>query len=85
MKSNKNQRKNNEHLKDMKSSYIFLSSDIQLVMFAIAIRAITLFQLELRAGRASGDVVQRIVSRLALIFLAPRDEKAMFSMVFAFV
>ena len=36
---------------DMKSSYIFLESDIQLVMFGVALRAITLFQLLLRTGR----------------------------------
>ena len=38
----------------MKNSYIFLATDIQLVMFAIALRAITLFQIELRAGRVNG-------------------------------
>ena len=38
-------------VQDMKSSYIFLASDIQLVMFGVGLRAITLFQLLLRAGR----------------------------------
>lgn len=38
----------------MKQSYIFLSSDVQLVMFGLAVRVITLFQMLLRAGRANG-------------------------------
>ena len=40
-----------EDLEDMKQSYIFLSSDLQLVMLALALRAITLFQMQLREGR----------------------------------
>lgn len=55
---------------DMKNSYIFLATDIQLVMFAIALRAITLFQIELRAGRVNGDVRQRVLCRLAIGLLA---------------
>lgn len=56
-------------LEDMKSSYIFLASDIQLVMFGVALRAITLFQLLLRAGH-NGDLSHRIICRVALPLVA---------------
>eukprot|EP00439_Symbiodinium_sp_Y106_P040542 s2469_g4.t6 len=58
-------------LADMKKSYIFLHSDVQLVMLALAIRVITLFQLELRAGKAiQGSRRQRFICRLALALVA---------------
>ncbi|CAE7807025.1 WBC30, partial [Symbiodinium sp. KB8] len=58
-------------LADMKKSYIFLHSDVQLVMLALAIRVITLFQLELRAGQAmQGNRRQRFICRLALALVA---------------
>eukprot|EP00435_Cladocopium_sp_Y103_P035970 s79_g9.t1 len=58
-----------EYPYDMKSSYIFLASDIQLVMFGVALRAITLFQLLLTAGR-NGDLSHRIICRVALPLVA---------------
>lgn len=49
-------------VQDMKSSYIFLASDIQLVMFGVALRAITLFQLLLRAGH-NGSLAEQVPTR----------------------
>lgn len=57
-------------LEDMKQSYIFLSSDVQLVMFGLAVRVITLFQMLLRAGRANGDWRMRLVCRIAVALVA---------------
>ncbi|CAJ1337509.1 unnamed protein product [Effrenium voratum] len=58
-------------LADMKQSYIFLSSDLQLVMLALALRAITLFQMQLREGRGlQGGRRERFLCRLALALFA---------------
>ena len=64
-------------VQDMKSSYILLASDIQLVMFGVALRAITLFQLLLRAGHKGSLAVQELDSQNVhggLLVLRNNDE-----------
>ena len=60
----------------MKKSYIFLHSDVQLVMLALAIRVITLFQLELRAGQAMQGTRQQADDSLQDLFLCSRTSLA---------
>jgi len=58
-------------LSDLKHSYVFLKSDEQLVMYAFALRVITLFQIELRAGRGiQGTRLQHFYCRIALTMVA---------------
>ena len=56
------------HMSQFESPYIFLFSDIQLVMLGLAVRAISLLQLQLRA--VTGSLWERVLRRLVLMLAA---------------